>query len=92
MGQEARPLISRNIRSQCLGSSSGRKKPADGTWKLPSAEDAPAVWAVLFQQQFGTGQQPPIHVEQNGSRHLADQWDPWLKKERYKLNEIQSRL
>ena len=81
-GQEARTPISTNIRSQCLGSSSGRKKPADGTWKLPEAEDAPTVWAVLFRQQLGTGLQPPIRVEQNGSRRFADRCNPRLEKEK----------
>lgn len=81
-GQEARTPISMNIRSQRLGSSSGRKNPADGTWKLPAAEDAPTVRAVLFRRQLGTGLQPPIQVEQNGSRRFADRCNPWLKKEK----------
>lgn len=44
-----------------------QKKPADGTWKLPSAEDAPAVWAVLFQQQFGTVAATPFMWSKMGA-------------------------
>lgn len=66
------------------------EKTADGTWKLPAAEDAPKVWAVLFRQQLGVGLEPFIRVEQNGSRHLADQCNPQLKNKTHKIHEIQS--
>lgn len=38
------------------------EKSADGTWTLPGAEDAPTVWALLFEQRLGVGPEPLIQA------------------------------